>query len=58
MGSRVRTRLVTQYENLDFVRNVLFPLLKNSKSALMSGVTDEKRGQRLRILHALHRGIK
>ena len=50
VGSRVRTRLVTHFENLDFVRNVLFPLLKKSKS-------DEERGHRLRIVHArLRRG--
>ena len=46
VGPRIRTRLVTRFENLDFVRNLLFPLLKNSKS-----VVDE-RGHRLRILHA------
>ena len=46
--SRVRTRLVTRFENLDFVKNVLFPLLKNSKSG-------EERGHRLRILHARRR---
>ena len=38
VGSSVRTRLVTRFENLDFVRNFLFPLLRNSKP-----VIDDKR---------------
>ena len=38
MGSRVRTRLVTYFENLDFVGKVSFPLLKNSEP-MKSGVT-------------------
>ena len=42
MGSRVRIRL---FHILHFVTNLLFPLLKNSKS----GVDD--RGHRLRIRH-------
>ena len=46
VGSCVRTHLVTCFENLDFVRNLLFPLLKNSKS-----VVDEW-GHQLRILLA------
>ena len=49
-GPGVRTRLVTHFENLDSVSNVLFPLLKNSKS-------DEERGHRLRILHTLRRHV-
>ena len=49
VGSRVRTRLVTPFENLDFVRNLFLPLLKNSES-----VVDE-RGHQLRILHARRR---
>ena len=40
MGSLVRTRLVKRFENLDFVRNLLFPLLRNSKS-----VVDDKTGK-------------
>ena len=44
MGSRVRIRL---FHILHFVRDLLFPLLKNSKS----GVDD--RGHRLRITHTL-----
>ena len=43
MGSRIRIRL---FHIVDFVRDLLFPLLKNSKS----GVDD--RGHRLRITHA------
>ena len=31
-GSQVRIRLVTRFENLDFVRNLFFPLLKNCES--------------------------
>ena len=42
VGSQFLTRLVTRFENLDFMRNLLFPLLKNFKS-----VVDE-RGHRLR----------
>ena len=38
MGSPVQTCLVTRFEILDFVRNLLFPLLRNSKS-----VVDDKR---------------
>ena len=38
VGSPVRTHLGTRFENLDFVRNLLFPLLRNSKS-----VVDDKR---------------
>ena len=45
MGSRVRIRL---FHILHFVRDFLFPLLKNSKS----GVDD--RGHRLRIAHSRH----
>ena len=36
--SPVRTRLVIGFENLDFVRSLLFPLLRNSKS-----VVDDRR---------------
>ena len=46
MGSRVRIRL---FHILHFVRDLLFPLLKNSKS----GVDD--RGHRLRITHTPRR---
>ena len=46
MGSRVRIRL---FQILHFVRDLLFPLLKNSKS----GVDD--RGHRLRINHTRRR---
>ena len=46
MGSRVRIRL---FHILHFVRDLLFPLLKNSKS----GVDD--RGHRLRITHTRRR---
>ena len=49
MGSRVRIRL---FHILHFVRDLLFPLLKNSKS----GVHD--RGHRLRFIHALEEGSK
>ena len=41
VGSRVRTRLVTRFENLDFVRNLLFSLLKNLKNS--QPVVDDKR---------------
>ena len=34
VGSQVRTCLVTRFQNLDFVRNLLFPLLKNSESVV------------------------
>ena len=47
MGSRVQIRL---FHILHFVRDLLFPLLKNSKS----GVDD--RGHRLRITHT-HRQL-
>ena len=46
MGSRVRIRL---FHILHFVRDLLFPLLKNSKS----GADD--RGHRLRITHTPRR---
>ena len=46
MGSRVRIRL---FHILHFVRDLLFPLLQNSKS----GVDD--RGHRLRITHTPRR---
>ena len=46
MGSRVQIRL---FQMLHFVRDLLFPLFKNSKS----GVDD--RGHRLRITHTLRR---
>ena len=46
MGSRVRIRL---FHILHFMRDLLFPFLKNSKS----GVDD--RGLRLRITHTLRR---
>ena len=36
LGSRVRTCLVKGFENLDFVRNLLFPFLKNSSLSLMT----------------------
>ena len=49
MGSRVRIRL---FHILHFVRDLLFPLLKNSKS----GVHD--RGHRLRFIHALEEGSR
>ena len=42
VGSQFLIRLVTRFENLDFFRNLLFPLLNNFKS-----VVDE-RGHRLR----------
>ena len=45
MGSRVRIRL---FHILHFVRDLLFPLLKNSKS-----VVDDQ-GHRLRITHTPH----
>ena len=38
VGSRVQMRLVTRFQNRNFVRNLLFPLLKSSKS-----VVDDKR---------------
>ena len=38
VGSRVGTRLVAHFENLDFVRNLLFPFLK-ILSPMKSGVT-------------------
>ena len=34
MGSQVRARPLTCFENLNFVKNLLFPLLKNSKSVV------------------------
>ena len=34
VGSQVRTRLVRRFENLDFVRNLLFPLSKTFKSVV------------------------
>ena len=43
VGSRFQTRVVTRFENLDFVRSLLFSLLKNSV---------DERGHLLRILHA------
>ena len=46
MGSRVRIRL---FHILHFVRDLLFPLLKNSKS----GIDD--RGHHLRITHTSRR---
>ena len=48
MGSRVRIR---PFHILHFVRDLLFPLLKNSKS----GVDD--RGHRLRITHTPRRPL-
>ena len=47
VGSRVRSHLLTRFENLDFVRNLLFSLLK---IPLMSGVTGEERGHLLKLL--------
>ena len=38
MGTQVRTRLVTRFENLDLVRNLFFSLLKNFQP-----VVDDKR---------------
>ena len=38
VGSRARIRLLARFENLDFMRNILFLLLKNPKS-----VVDDKR---------------
>ena len=46
MGSRVRIRL---FHILHFVRDLLFPLLKNSKSGL------HDRGHRLRFIHPRRR---
>ena len=45
IGSQVRTRLVTRFENLFIVRNLLFPLLKNPKPVI------DEQGHRLHIFH-------
>ena len=48
MGSRVRIRLGAPFDILRFVRNLLFPFFKNSKSDV---------DDRLRFLHARRRGV-
>ena len=49
MGSRVRIRLGVRFDILRFVRNLLFPLLKNSKSDV------DERGHCLRFFHTRRR---
>ena len=51
MGSRVRIRLAAPFDILRFVRNLLFPFFKNSKSDV------DERGHRLRFFHARRLGV-
>ena len=51
MGSRVRILLGAPFDILRFVRKLLFPFFKNSKSDV------DERGHRLRFFYAQRRGV-
>ena len=51
MESRVRINLCAPFDILRFVRNLLFPFLKNCKSDI------DERGHRLRFFCARRRGV-